>query len=347
MSYDYSTYALVRRAIVEARVRKWFKRKRRKNPSPSKLLSMLLKPRNGMHIRLSQEERMEFVDLIREMYKTRKVISKYRDRYGRRPRAFYKRVFGFPPRKKQSVKIIWETFNIHFIFKKNDLIAFWRKVKWGPGSAGFYPVGDTDIKIKDLRGLVSFGREEKWYIETRDLVRHESVHAFEGRIKKANYPSEEKTVMFSRTKAELNAYLHNLKHSRRLRKRRINEWARGGLGEEARDFINDYLKYQQTIKRIRNVKARIMRSKTKKDKRVLKIKLERLKKRLEHKKKKRKTYMSYFVRTVNQIKKALDIMPIEVIHTIIYETPYERLCKKMPAAVKAYLKMKSEWYNHE
>jgi len=347
MRYNQRTYALVRRALVEARIRKWFKRKRKKNPSPSKLLSMLLKPRNGMHIKLALEERMEFVDLIREMYKIRKVISKYREKYGRRPRLFYKRVFGFPPRETQSVKVIWEPFNIHFIFKKNDLIAFWRKVHWGPGSGGFYPVGDTDIKIKDLRGLISFGREEKWLVETRDLVRHESIHAFEGRIKKASHSSEDKRYMFNSIKSELNAYLHNLKHSRRLRKRKINEWARGGLGEEAKDFIEEYLRYPETLKRIRKLKRMKRKAKTKKEKRLLNKKLENLKKRLEIKKRRKRMYMSYFIRTVNQIKKALEVMPLEAVHRIIYETPYERLCRKIPEAVKVYLKMRYEWYNHE
>ena len=347
MRYNPSTYGLVRRAIVEARIRKWFKRKKKKDPSPSKLLTMLLRPKKGIHIKLDQYERMEFVGLVREMYKTRKIISKYREKYGRRPRIFYRKVFGFPPRKVQSVKVIWEPFNIHFIFKKNDLIAFWRKVQWGPGSAGFYPVGDTDIKIKDLRGLVSFGREEKWFVETRDLVRHESVHAFEGRIKKTSYPAEDKVFMFNSIKSELNAYLHNMRYSRRLRKRRINEWARGGLGEEAKDFIEDYLRYQETLKRIRKLKKMKRRAKTKKEKRILNTKLEKLKERLEQKRRKKRMYICYFVRTVNQIKKALEVMPIEMLHRIIYETPYERLCKKIPEAVKVYLKMKYEWYNHE
>lgn len=346
MRYNQSTYGLVRRSIVEARIRKWFKRKSKKNISPSKLLTTLLASKKGIQIKLNLEERMEFVALIREMYKTRTIISKYREKYGRRPRLFYKRVFGFAPRKIQSVKIIWEPFNIHFIFKKNDLIAFWRKVQWGPGSGGFYPVGDTDIKIKDLRGLVSFGREEKWFVETRDLVRHESVHAFEGRIKKANHPSEDKTYMFNNIKAELNAYLHNMRYSKKLRKRRINEWARGGLGEEVKEFIEDYLRYRETLKRIRKLKKMKRKAKTKKERRILADKLEKLKKRLEQKKRKKKMYMSYFIRTVNQIKKALEVMPLEMLHRIIYETPYERLCRKIPDAVRVYLKMKYEWYNH-
>jgi hypothetical protein len=345
MRYNPRTYSLVKRAIVEARIRKWFKRKRRKNPSPSKLLSMLLKPKKGIHIKLNRDERNEFVDLIRENYRTRKIISKYRKIYSRRPRTFYKRIFGFYPRETQAMRVVWGPFTIHFIFKRNDMIAFWRKVKWGPGSGGFYCVGNTDVKIKDLRGLVSFGREEKYPLETNDIIRHESVHAFEDFIKNKRPPSRKKSLMFFNIKSEMNAYLHNLKQTKKRKKREVNKWSRLGLGLEVKEEVNDYLSYDETLKRIQNVKTKIRKSKTKKAKRELKEKLSRLKQRLDAKRKKRRQYISLHIKTVNQARKALLFMPLEVLQTIIGETPYQRLHRKIPEAAKVYKKMKYEWYN--
>lgn len=345
MGYNPSTYSLVKRSIVEARIKRWFKTKRRKNPPPSKLLTKLLNPKKGIHIKLDIDERKKFVAMIRDIYTAKKILAKYRKIYSRRPRQFYKKVFGFPPRENQSVRIIWGPYIIHFVFKRNDMIAFWRKVEWGPGTGGFYCVGNTDLKIKDLRGLVSFGREEDYSIETRDIVRHESVHAFEDFIKRRRPPSSKKAFMFYNIKSEMNAYLHNFKHSKKRTKRRINEWARLGLGLEVNESINDYVSYTGTVKRIKNVKLKIRRSKTKKAKRDFREKLKRLKQRLEAKKKKRKKYTSLYIRTANQAKKALQFMPEEVLQRIIYETPFERLYKKIPEAVKVYQRMKNEWYN--
>jgi len=344
MKYNFRTRLLVNRAITEARIRKWFKRSRKKNPSSSNLLSMLLRPKYGMHLHLTREERKEFVEMVCEMYKKRRIILKYRKKYGRRPKLFYKKVLGFSPRKSQSVKVIWNIFNIHFIFKKNDLIAFWRKIQWGPGSGGYYPLGDRDIKIQELRGLISFGREEHYSIETRDIIKHESVHAFEGSIKKRKSPLGKKALMFQKIKSELNAYLHNLKYSKKRKRRRINEWSRLGFGLEVKEFIEDYLRYNETVKRIRNVKSKIRKSKSKRERRELSRKLKKLKERFEQKKKKKRMYLSSYLKIVNQTKKALKIMPIKVLQRIIFETSYQKLHKKIPESVKIYRRMKYEWY---
>ena len=201
------------------------------------------------------------------------------------------------------------------------------------------------MKIKDLRGLVSFGREENYNIETWDIVRHESVHAFEDFVKRKRPPSSKKAFMFYCIKSEMNAYLHNFRHSRKKKRRYINEWARLGLGIEVNETINDYISYTETTKRIRNLKMKLRRAKTKKSKKHLREKLNSLKERLESKKKTRRKYVSLYTKTVNQAKKAVQYMPIEVLQRIIYETPFERLHRKIPEAVKIYLKMKSKWYS--
>jgi hypothetical protein len=344
--YNHRTESLVKRAITEARIRRWFNKPRKKKLSPSKLLTMLIKPKKGIQITLNKKDRTEFVELIRKMYDTRRIILKYRKKYSRKPRLFYKKVFGFSPRKFQSLNIIWNTNHIHFNLEKNDLIAFWKKVHWGPGSGGYYSVGDRDIKIKDLRGLISFGRKEKHSIETRDIVRHESVHSFEDFVKGKKPPIGKKNFLFYRIKAELNASLNNFKYSKKLRKRKINEWARLGLGEEVKDEIEDYLSYSKTLKRIRNIKTKIRRTKSKKERRQLSKKLRKSKERLELKKRKKRMYFGLYRKTVNQIKVALEIMPNEVLQRIIYETPFERLHKKIPETVKVYRRMIYEWYNN-
>lgn len=340
---NHATYSLVKISIIEARIRKWFKRPRRKNPSPSKLLTKLLKPKKGIHLCVTIEERWKFVELIRKFYKTKKLVSKYREIYGRRPRLFYRKVFGFPPRDFQSVNIVWSTFNIHFIFNKNDLIAFQRKIQWGPGIGGHYPVGDRTIKIKDLRGLVSFGRREDYSIETLDVMRHESIHAFEDLIKGRKMPRSKKSIMNYVIKSEINASLHNFKYSKNRKRRKINRWARLGLGVQVRENIEDYLGYDETLKRIKNLKIR--RCKKKREKKKLKEKLKSLKERLETKKDKKRFYFSLYRKNTNQIKKALEIVPIDVLQTIIFETHYERLYKKIPEAVIVYRKIKNDWYN--
>jgi len=344
MKYNPKNYSIVKRAIIEARIRKWFKRRRKRSPSPSELLNILLKPKRGIHLRLTRKERNYFIRLIRETYRANKIILKYRKKYARRSKIFYKEVFGFPPRKSQSIKIIWNTYHVHFLFKKNDLIAFWRKVQWGPGCGGYYSVGDKDIKIKVLRGLISFGREEKRSIKTREIMQHESVHAFEGFIKKRKSPSGKKSLMFYAIKSELNAYLHNFKNYKKTIARRINERARLGLGREVREQIEDYVSYNETEKRIRKIKTKIRKSKSEINREKLGKKLEKLKERLEIKKKKRNIYLSLYRKTVNQVKNALRTIPVEVLHTVIYEIPFGRLYKKIPETVKTYKKMKYKWY---
>jgi len=346
MKYSHRTHSLVKRAITEARIRKWFKRPRKKNPSASRLLTMLVKPEYGINLYLNKEERKGFVKLIQEIYKTRKTILKYRKKYSRRPKIFYKKVFGFSPRKFQSIKIIWNTFNIHFIFNKNDLISFRRKLQCGPGSGCYFSIGDRDIKIQTLRGLVSFGIDEHYSIETKDLIRHESVHAFEDFVKKRKPPFGKKSMMFYRIKSEFNAYLPNFKYYKKKIRRRINEWARLGLGSEIKEIIEDYLSYNETVKRIRNMRSKIRKSKNKRKRKELSKKLKKLKGRLEEKKKKRRMYFSLYHKIVNQIKKALKIMPVEVLQRIIYETPYKRLYKKIPETVRVYRRMKYEWYKN-
>ena len=339
-------YRLVKMSMVESRIRKFFKRKRKKEPAPSILLTKLLKPRKGVELKLSQEERKEFVALIKEMYRTRKLIERYRIKYNRRPRFFYKKIFGFPPRNGQSVKILWGKFNIHFAFKKNDLIYFWKKVGWGPGSGGFYPVGDRDIKIKDLRGLISFGREENNLVETNHIIRHESVHAFEDFVKKRKHPQDSKAFLFFTIKAELNAYLHNFKYYKSRHRRKINEWAIYGYGDNLRQLVEEYFTFDETKKRIANLKIKIKKCKKKREKKQLKIKLNSLKKRLEVKKKKRREIIRIQIKTLNQVRKALEVMPVEVLQRVICETRYPLLYKKIPEAVKVYLKIKSQWYNN-
>lgn len=340
MKYYHGTCSLVRRAIIEARILKWYKIPRKNYPPPSKILKILLKPKNEIHLRLTREERKEFIDLIHEMYKTRKIILKYKKEYSRKPKILYKKVFGFSPRMYQSVKVFWSIFNIHFVFKKNDLVAFWKRVRWGPGTGGYYFVGDRDIKIQALRGLVSFGREEAYSIETKDTMRHESVHAFEHLIKKRKFPSGKKSTMLFRIKSELNACLPNFKYSKNIRKRKINKWARLGLGLIVKDEIEDYLSYNETLKRIRNIKSRIRRSRNKKTRKQLSKKLNKLKGRLEQKRRKKRLYFGLYRKNVNQIKKALEVIPVVVLQRIIYETPYERLYRKIPETVKIYKKIR-------
>jgi len=344
--YNQRTRALVKRAIIEARIRKWFNKPRKKQPSPSILLTKLVKPKKGLQLSLSREERIDFVRLIKKMYRTRKLIRKYREKYSRRPKLFYKKVFGFPPRKFQEVNVIWNTSHIHLIFDKNDLIAFWKKVKWGPGSGGYYSVGDRDIKIKDLRGLISFGRREYYSIETRDIVRHESIHSFEDFVKGKKPPFDKKRFLFYRIKCEMNASLKNFKESKKRRKRKINEWARLGLGVEIREEIEEYLSYNETVKRIRNVKSKIKKSKSKREKKRLRERLNKLKQRLELKKKKKSLFFSLYRKNINQVKKALVVMSTDVLQRIIYETPFERLYKKIPDSVKAFKRIRYEWYRN-
>ncbi|MFH1473261.1 MAG: hypothetical protein ABIE55_00005 [Candidatus Aenigmatarchaeota archaeon] len=345
--YNHRTQSLVRRAIVEARIRRWFNKGRKVEPTPSILLTKIIKPKKGLQINLTREERIKFVNLIKRMYITRKIILKYRNVYGRRPKLFYKKVFGFPTRKSQSMNIIWNTSHIHFIFERNDLIAFWKKIRWGPGSGGYYSVGDRSIKIKDLRGLISFGRREYYSIETRDIVRHESVHSFEDFVKGRKPPIEKKRFLFYRIKCELNAYLKNFKESNKGRKRNVNESARLGLSVEVKEEVEEYLSYKETIKRISNIKTEMRRTKIKKEKMELRKKLNRLKDILDSKKRKRKIYLNLYRKTVREVKKALEIMPTDVLQRIIYETPFERLQKKIPETVRVYKRMKYEWYYYD
>jgi hypothetical protein len=344
--HNHRTEKLVKKAIVESRIRKWFNRPTKKDLPPSKLLTKLIKTKKGLQLTLGREERAEFVDLIKRMNRTRKIILKYRKKYGRRPKIFYKKVFGFPTRDYQYLNVIWNTFHVHFIFDKNDLIAFWKRVQWGPGSGGYYSVGDRDIKVKELRGLISFGRRELDSMETRDIIRHESVHSFEDFVKRKSPPRDKKRFLFYRIKCELNASLKNFKKTKNRRKRRINEWARLGLGTEVRDDIDEYLSYSGTLKRIRNTKIKIRKSKSKREKKLLRKKLVNLKERLDKKKTKRRLYFSLYRRTTNQVKIALEIMPLYVLQRIIYETPFERLHKKIPEAVKVFKRIKYEWYNN-
>lgn len=334
----------MKRAVVEARILKWFRRPRRKNPLPSRLLTQLTRPKRGMHVSLTREERVRFTSLIRDMYGARNTVRKYRKQHSRRPRLFYEKVFGFRPRPQQPVKIIWSPFNVHFIFRKNDLMAFWRRVGWGPGSGGYYSVGDRDIKIKELRGLVSFGRESEWSIETREIIRHESVHAFEDYVKKRPQPWDDLAYMRYRIKSELNAYLHNFRDSRDMRWRIINENSRRGLAEEVREQAEDYLSYTATAKKIRALEKRRRRAKTKKERRELGERVKRLRKRLEKKRMRIRDEMSLYRKTVNQVKKALKAMPLEALQHVIYATPYTRLHVKIPEAVREYRRMRREWY---
>ena len=337
------TEALVRRAVVEARIRKWFKGKHAKK-APSKLLGEILRPKKGIHVKLDRYERDHFIELIRRMYATRKIIEKYRRKYGRRPKLFYQKVFGFTPRPSQTLSIIWNTSHVHFIFDKNDLISFWKRVQWGPGSGGYYSVGDRDIKIKELRGLISFGRRECYSIETNDIIRHESVHSFEDFVKRRKPPYSRERYLFYKIKCELNASLKNFKEAKGIKKRRVNEWARIGLGLEVRDEVNSYLGFDETIKGIKNMKVKVRKAKSKKEKKKLNNNLDKLKRRLELKKIRRRHYFSLYRKTVNQVKKAVEVMPIFVLQRIVYETPFERLYKKIPETVTVYKRMKNDWY---
>ena len=97
-------------------------------------------------------------------------------------------------------------------------------------------------------------------------------------------------------------------------------------------------------KRIRNVKSKIRKSKSKRERKELSKKLKKLKERFEQKKNKKKVYLNLYHKNLNQVKKALKVMPFEVLQRIIYETPYERLHKKIPEAIKVYGRMRYEWY---
>jgi len=116
-----SDFALVRRAVIEARIIKWFNSHPEKVVAPSRLLSSLARPKRGIKLSLTRNERIEFTELIRRIQRARKTINFYREKYSRRPKFFYSKVFGFPPRKSQSVRIIWGTLNIHFVFSKNEI----------------------------------------------------------------------------------------------------------------------------------------------------------------------------------------------------------------------------------
>jgi hypothetical protein len=346
MDVNSSTKSLVKRAVIEARILKWYKRPGRRDAPPSRLLTLLTKPKKGIQLQLTRGERKAFVGLIRRINKAGKIILKYRRQYGRRPRLFYEKVFGFPPRESQSVRVVWGVFNIHFVFKRNDLIWFWRRVKWGGGSGCYCSVGDRDVKIQDLRGLVSIGREEGYYVETMDTVRHESMHAFEDYVKGRKPPSGRKARMYYGIKSELNAYLNNFKHAGKKRGV-INVSSRRGMGAEVEEQIDSYLSYSETLKRIRNLKSGLRKARTKKEKRLLSGKLTGLKGRLGWKRRVKARHMGVYRRTVNQVKKALEVMPADVLRGVIYETPYERLHRKMPDAVKAYKRMRYEWYRTE
>ncbi len=304
-----SDCALIRRAVIESRIIKWFNSNHKKKVAPSKLLSSLVQPKNGMGFKLIREERSEFIKLIRRIQRTRKIITFYKKKYSRRPKFFYRKVFGFPPRKGQSVRIIWGALNIHFLFNKNDLMAFWRKVGWGPGSGCHLAVGDRDVKIKELRGLVSLGRDEFYSKETSDIIRHESVHAFEDFVKRRKSPSNRKRAMFYKIKSEMNAYLKNFKHTKNRKQGEINQRARLGIGLEVSEIILENVGYG--------------REKT------------------------RKKYLSLYRKTVNQVKKALKVMPVGVLQRIIYEVPFKRLHKKIPETVKVYRKMRYKWYKQK
>jgi hypothetical protein len=340
---NHSTRSLVKRAILEARIVDWFKRPRRRLAAPE-LLSKLTKPKRGMHLRLAQRERVEFTRLIRRINKARRVMQRYRVRYGRCPRAFYTRVFGFPPRCGQSVRVVWSTFNIHFIFERNDLMAFWRRVQWGPGVGGYYSVGDRDVKIQELRGLVSFGRVEDYGPATSETIRHESVHAFEEYVKGRKPPAGAKRRLYYSIKSELNAYLHNFRESRGKKKRRMNEGGRRGLSLEVRERVEEHLSYRATVEGIGRLERKRRRAKTKKEKGELTRRLMSLRLRLRRKRGRIRAVMSLHRRTVNQVKKAVDAMPVSVLRRVIYETPYERLHRKIPQAVMEYRRMRYEWY---
>ncbi|MBN2202874.1 MAG: hypothetical protein JW700_01670 [Candidatus Aenigmarchaeota archaeon] len=340
------TQALVNRSLAEYRIRKHFKTKRKDKLSPTQLLLHLTIPKNGRKIKLKEKERFEFLNMIRRMARTQKTLEKYRNIYSKRPRIFYEKALGFAPRENQSVKVVWNPLSVHILFEKNDMMAFWRKVQWGPGSGGYYPLGDTDIKIKDLRGMVSLGRKEDFSIETWDTMRHESVHAFEGNIKKRNFPKNRKNYMFCRIKSELNAYLHNFRYTKDKKRKRVNKWARNGLAIEVREFIEEYLGFEDIEKSIKTTKSKIRASKNKREKKILRQSLEKLKKQLETKKAKKKHYFGMYRKISNQIKIALQIMPLEAVQRIIFETPFERLQKKLPESVTIYKKMLYLWKNN-
>jgi hypothetical protein len=344
MKHNNSTHSLVKKSIVEARIKKWFRKRRKKDKPPSKLLSILLKPKKGIHIELAREERKYFVSLIRRIYTMKKIVSTHRSRYGRKPKEFYTKVFGFPPRDYQRLNVVWNGFNIHFVFDKNDLIAFQRKINWGPGVGGYYPVGDRNIKIKDLRGLVSFGIREDLSIETWDVMRHESIHAFESIIKRRKQPNEKRLIMNYVIKSEMTAYLHNFKRFTKKKRREINRHARQGLGLIVRESIEDYLGIGETKKRIENLKLRLRKYKTKRRKKELKKKLKSLKKRLEKKKETKTAHFTIYRKNTNQIKKALDAIPLDVLHNVIFHSRYDTLYKKIPETVKIYRKMKNQYY---
>ncbi|MFH0929462.1 MAG: hypothetical protein V1818_03850 [Candidatus Aenigmatarchaeota archaeon] len=52
MDYNPRTRSLVTRSLAEYRIRKWFKTKKRIEPSPAKLLSQLTKPDDGRSLKL-------------------------------------------------------------------------------------------------------------------------------------------------------------------------------------------------------------------------------------------------------------------------------------------------------
>lgn len=325
---------LLKCALVEHRIYKYFKRREIKEKAPSKILTEILNS-SPIKLKLSREQRKRFISLISRILEARKIIEKYRKIYAKRPRIFYKKVFGFEPRKNQKMKIIWNPNFIHFIFEKNDLIAFWRKVGWGPGSGAHYEVGDRDIKIKELRGLISFGRNE-YSLETNDTILHESIHSFDNFVKGKKIPSSEKLRLYSMIKFELSACLHNFKDSESKERKKINEKCRKKLSLCVSDFVNEYLRLDATKENIQKVKRKIRKAKYKKEKKKLREKLEKLKKRLEMKKRKKKKIMKMYREIVKEVKKALKVMPIGVVRAIIFDVPFHRLSRKIPKLVRIY-----------
>ena len=333
MKEHYNNY-LLKKAIIEHRIRKLLRTKNLNENSPSKLLSEIIGS-NSIKIKLNREQRKKFIVLVSRALEARKTIEKYRKLYSGKPALLYTNVFGFSPKNKSKIKIKWNSHSIHFLFEKNELMSFWRKIGWGPGSGAYLSIGDTDVKIKELRGLVSFGRISN-PAETRDIILHESAHLFDDYVKRKKFSYSKKLKLYYDIKSELGAYLHNLKDTDENEKKLVNKKSVKGIFEYGREYIDEFLGIESTKKRIKKLKKDLKKAKTKKIKKETKEKIQSLEKRLFMKTRKRKLLLGKLKSITKQVKSAVKTMPVDIVRSIVTDVPFERAGKKLCEMIDVY-----------
>ena len=332
-SQHYNNY-LLKKAIMEYRIHKYFKMKQLEANTPSKVLRMILES-NSIALKLSREQRTKFILLIKRMLEARRIIQKYRKIYSRKQVLFYSTVFGFSPEKGQKVKISWKPNSIHFIFEKKFLNKFWKKVGMGVAVGAYMCVGDRDIKIRELRGLITFGKQS-FPAENKDIVLHESVHLFDDFVKRKKQPSIKRLCLFYDIKSELSAYVHNFREAYSIEQKTVNKKSSQGLKLSVLSFLDDFFSIGKTANNIGRTKQKIKRAKSVKAKEELRQKLSRLNARLEAKNKKSRKVMKKCTRIVGKIKHALQVMPVDALRTIVLDVPFQHLDSKISELVCVY-----------